>query len=153
MAIILYYSTLTGTNRQILTPKRYDEHTRIFYTGFAPPPQDTYCNHVREMYRLIDTADHNSFSLHNLTLFQFKILRISPDGSNCHSKTNQTYLLFVTMGIDVASWRSCIGSFQPRAISANVSTNIYTNSTHLLVLCYQLLVYFNLSLILNCHSN
>ena len=31
-AVILYYSTLSGTNRQILTPKRYDEHPRHFYT-------------------------------------------------------------------------------------------------------------------------
>ena len=29
--IILYYSTLSGTNLQILTPKRYDKHSRHFY--------------------------------------------------------------------------------------------------------------------------
>ena len=28
--VILYFSTLSGTNRQILTPKRYDEHPVIF---------------------------------------------------------------------------------------------------------------------------
>ena len=27
-AVILYYSALTGTNRQILTPKRNEEHPR-----------------------------------------------------------------------------------------------------------------------------
>ena len=32
-AVILYYSTLSGTSRQILTPKRYDEHPRIFNAG------------------------------------------------------------------------------------------------------------------------
>ena len=30
-AVILYYSTLSGTNRQILTPTRYQEHPRHFY--------------------------------------------------------------------------------------------------------------------------
>ena len=35
-AIILYYITLSGTNRQILTPKRYDEHPRNFYGGVPP---------------------------------------------------------------------------------------------------------------------
>ena len=35
-AVILYYSTLSGTNRQILTPKRYDEHPRHFYRGIPP---------------------------------------------------------------------------------------------------------------------
>ena len=30
-AVILYYSTLSGANRQILTPKRYDEHPRHSY--------------------------------------------------------------------------------------------------------------------------
>ena len=30
-ALILYYSTLSDTNQQILTPKRYDEHLRHFY--------------------------------------------------------------------------------------------------------------------------
>ena len=29
-ALILYYSTLSSTNRQILTRKRYDEHPRDF---------------------------------------------------------------------------------------------------------------------------
>ena len=33
LAVILYYSTLSATNRQILTPKRYDEHPRE-----SPPP-------------------------------------------------------------------------------------------------------------------
>ena len=36
-AVILYYSTLSGTNRQILTPKRYDEHPSHFYRGVPPP--------------------------------------------------------------------------------------------------------------------
>ena len=36
LAVILYYSTLSGTNRQILTPKRYDEHHRHFYRGVPP---------------------------------------------------------------------------------------------------------------------
>ena len=37
LAVILYYSILSGTNRQILTPKRYDEHPRHFYRGVPPP--------------------------------------------------------------------------------------------------------------------
>ena len=36
--VTLYYSTLSGTNRQILTPKRYDKHPRHFYRGVFPPP-------------------------------------------------------------------------------------------------------------------
>ena len=35
-AVILHYSTLSSTNRQILTPKRYDEHPRHFYSGVPP---------------------------------------------------------------------------------------------------------------------
>ena len=35
-AVILYFSTLSSTNRQILTPKRYDEHPRHCYRGFPP---------------------------------------------------------------------------------------------------------------------
>ena len=31
--VILYYSTLSGTNWQILSPKRYDEHPPHFYRG------------------------------------------------------------------------------------------------------------------------
>ena len=42
--IILYYSTLSGTNRQILTSKRYDEHPVIFIgespLGFVVEKQD-----------------------------------------------------------------------------------------------------------------
>ena len=37
LAAILYYSTLSGPNQQILTPKRYDEHPRPFYRGPCPP--------------------------------------------------------------------------------------------------------------------
>ena len=33
------------------------------------------------------------------------------------------------MGIDIVSWRTCIGSFHPRVISSYGSTNISTNST------------------------
>ena len=36
--VILYYSTLSGTNLQILTPKRYDKHPHHFYKGVPPPP-------------------------------------------------------------------------------------------------------------------
>ena len=44
-AVTIYYSTLSGTNRQILTPKRYDEHPviligtspRDIYIYFSPP--------------------------------------------------------------------------------------------------------------------
>ena len=32
-SVILYYSTLSSTNRQIFTPKRYDKHPRHFYRG------------------------------------------------------------------------------------------------------------------------
>ena len=32
-AVILGFSTLSGTNPQIKTPKRYDEHPRHFYRG------------------------------------------------------------------------------------------------------------------------
>ena len=35
---ILYYSTLSSANRQILTPKRYDEHPHHFYRGVPPFP-------------------------------------------------------------------------------------------------------------------
>ena len=35
-SVILYYSTLSGTNRQIFTPKRYDEHPCLFYRGVPP---------------------------------------------------------------------------------------------------------------------
>ena len=31
------FSTLSGTNLQILTPKRYDEHLRHFYMVVLPP--------------------------------------------------------------------------------------------------------------------
>ena len=31
--VILYYSTLSGTNSQILTAKRHDEHPRHFLRG------------------------------------------------------------------------------------------------------------------------
>ena len=41
--VILYYSTLSGTNRQILTSKRYDEHPRNFYRGFPPPGFTVAC--------------------------------------------------------------------------------------------------------------
>ena len=34
--VILYYSTLSGTNWQILTPKRYGEYPRHFYRGVPP---------------------------------------------------------------------------------------------------------------------
>ena len=37
-AVILYYSTLSGTNRQILTPKRYHKHHCRYYRGVPPPP-------------------------------------------------------------------------------------------------------------------
>ena len=36
-AVILDFSTLSGTNLQILTPKRYDEHLRHFYMVVLPP--------------------------------------------------------------------------------------------------------------------
>ena len=36
LAVILNNSTLSGTNQQTLTPKRYNEHPRHFYRG-APP--------------------------------------------------------------------------------------------------------------------
>ena len=36
-AVILYYSTLTGSNRQVLTSKRYDKHHRHFYRGVPLP--------------------------------------------------------------------------------------------------------------------
>ena len=44
--VILDYSTLRGTNRQILTPEKYDVHPRHFYTGaplplHPPPPPPT----------------------------------------------------------------------------------------------------------------
>ena len=35
-AVILYYCTLSGKNRQILTPNRYDEHPRHFYRVVTP---------------------------------------------------------------------------------------------------------------------
>ena len=35
--VILYDSTLSSTNLQILTPKRYDEHPSHFYRGVPPP--------------------------------------------------------------------------------------------------------------------
>ena len=34
--VILYYSTLSSTDRQILTPKGYEEHTCHFYREVAP---------------------------------------------------------------------------------------------------------------------
>ena len=37
-ADILGFSNLSGTNPQIQTPKRYDEHPRHFYRGVPPPP-------------------------------------------------------------------------------------------------------------------
>ena len=36
--VILEFSTLSGTNVQILSPKRYNEHLRHFYMGAPPPP-------------------------------------------------------------------------------------------------------------------
>ena len=38
-ADILGFSTLSGTNPQIQTPKRYDEHPRHFYRGVPTPPR------------------------------------------------------------------------------------------------------------------
>ena len=35
--VILDLSTVSGTNLQIWTPKRYDEHPCYFYTGVLPP--------------------------------------------------------------------------------------------------------------------
>ena len=35
--VILGFSTLSGTNSQILPPQRYDEHPRHFLRGVAPP--------------------------------------------------------------------------------------------------------------------
>ena len=35
-AVILYYSTIRGTNRQMLNSKRYNEHPRHFYRGVPP---------------------------------------------------------------------------------------------------------------------
>ena len=34
--VILYYSTLSDTNQQILTPKKYEEQPRNFYRGVPP---------------------------------------------------------------------------------------------------------------------
>ena len=36
--VILVFSTLNGTNSQILPPKRYDEHLRHFFRGVPPRP-------------------------------------------------------------------------------------------------------------------
>ena len=33
---ILYFNTLTGTNRNIVTPERYDEHPDHSYRGVSP---------------------------------------------------------------------------------------------------------------------
>ena len=33
LEVILYYNTLRGTKRPILTPERYDEHPHRFYRG------------------------------------------------------------------------------------------------------------------------
>ena len=47
-AVILYYSTLSGTIRQILTPKRYDEHPRHFCRGVHL--KDYQC-HISDVYK------------------------------------------------------------------------------------------------------
>ena len=39
-AVILGFSSLSGTTPQIWTPKRYDEHPRHFYREvYNPPPR------------------------------------------------------------------------------------------------------------------
>ena len=45
--VILYYSTVSGTNLQILTPERYDEHSRNFYRG-VPPGEMCTVGHVKQ---------------------------------------------------------------------------------------------------------
>ena len=54
--VILYYSTLSGTNRQILTPKSYGEHPRHFYRG-APLPGSV----VRNLLVIMGCAICESF--------------------------------------------------------------------------------------------
>ena len=41
--VILYYSTLNGTNWQILSSQRCDEHPRHFYRGVLPGEWYTGC--------------------------------------------------------------------------------------------------------------
>ena len=52
LAVFLYYSTLSGTNRQILTPKRYNEHPHHFYRGVLPP-QGFYLARVQQIFSLL----------------------------------------------------------------------------------------------------
>ena len=51
-AVILYYSTLSGTNRQILTPERYGEHSRHFYRTVLPGSSVTLTVQTRHFYNI-----------------------------------------------------------------------------------------------------
>ena len=59
-AVILYYSTLSGTNGQNLTPKRYDEHTRHFYRGVSP--RVFYTKHRQTSHLANQTNTFNEFT-------------------------------------------------------------------------------------------
>ena len=45
-AVILGISTLSGTNPEILTPKRYGEHPRHFYRGVPPTGTRDHSNAI-----------------------------------------------------------------------------------------------------------
>ena len=56
--VILYYSTLSGTNQQILTPKRYNQHPPHIYRGVPPghsptnPASGNFCRTHWQVWRL-----------------------------------------------------------------------------------------------------
>ena len=105
LEVILHYSTLSGTNGQILTPKRYDKHPCHFYRGvpLPPPPplrdlQDisTTCKISRLDQKFSETHSLPQTTCHPFNRVQ--PLNITVPGLVCHSK--HMFLVFSSCHIN-----------------------------------------------------